>query len=77
MGECEYVLAKDIEEKFVILQDTEPCGDRKATCTVAVTVKTQGMKIYLSRGENVQVNGTDIILPFTNQGIFIFSQFIY
>ena len=70
-GKCEYVLAKDSNEKFVILQDKELCGKRrgKATCTNAVTVKIQGMTIYLKRGENVQVNGTEIILPYVNQGM--------
>ena len=72
MGACEYVLAKDLEEKFVILQDNEPCGKRKATCTNAVTVKIQGMTIYLRRGENVQVNDTEIALPYANQGMFLF-----
>jgi hypothetical protein len=74
-GECEYVLAKDLSEKFVILQDKKQCGKGKgkgkgkATCTNAVTVKIQGMEIYLRRGGNVQVNGTDIILPYANQGM--------
>ena len=70
MGTCEYVLAKDSEEKFVVLQDNEPCGNRRATCTNAVTVKIQGMIIYQSRGENVQLNGTEISLPYVNQGIW-------
>lgn len=68
MGKCEYVLAQDSQEKFIILQDNEPCGRRKATCTNAITVKLKEMNIYLRRGESVLVNGTAILLPYENQG---------
>ncbi|CAB4005214.1 Hypothetical predicted protein [Paramuricea clavata] len=71
MGKCEYVLAKDSNETFMILQDSEPCGRGKATCTNAVTVNIQGTIIYLRRGENVLVNGANVTLPYSNQGMNI------
>ena len=77
MGKCEYILAKDSKESFVVLQDNEPCGRGKATCTNAVTVKIKGLIIYQSRGENVLVNDTNITLPYANQGMEsdIFNSF--
>jgi integrin beta 3 len=69
MGKCEYVLAKDSNETFIILQDSEPCGRGKAACTNAVTVNIQGTIIYLRRGENVLVNGANVTLPYSNQGM--------
>ena len=77
MGKCEYILAKDSKERFVVLQDNEPCGRGKATCTNAVTVKIKGSIIYQSRGGNVLVNDTNITLPYANQGMEsdIFNSF--
>ena len=69
MGNCEYVLAKDSNETFIILQENEPCGGRAATCTNAVTVKLRETTIYLSRGENVLINGENVKLPYENQGM--------
>ena len=70
MGKCQYVLAKDSKETFTILQDNEPCGRRKATCTYAVTAKIQGKTIYLNRGGSLLVNGENVTLPYEDQGIY-------
>ena len=69
MGKCEYVLAKDSDETFKVLQNNEPCGRRKATCTKAITVKTQGITIYQVRGESVLVNGKNVKLPYKEKGM--------
>ena len=69
MGNCEYVLAKDSNETFTILQENEPCGGRAATCTTAVTVKLPETTIHLSRGESVLINGENVQLPYENQGM--------
>lgn len=68
MGKCEYVLAKDSQKKFVIIQDNEPCGRKKASCTNAITLKIKGFEIRLVRGGNVTVNGTSVTLPYNNKG---------
>ena len=69
MGNCEYVLAKDSNKTFTILQENEPCGGRAATCTNAVTVKLPETTIYLSRGDSVLINGENVKLPYENQGM--------
>ena len=68
MGKCEYVLAKDSEEKFMVLQNNEACGNRNAACTSAVTVKIQGITIHQVRGESVLVNGRNVKLPYEEKG---------
>lgn len=68
MGRCDYVLAKDVDNKFLIIQDNKPCGKRRATCTNAITVKLQNLTIYLSRGERVIINDENITLPYKKEG---------
>ena len=69
MGNCEYVLAKDSNETFTILQENEPCGRAAATCTNAITVKLPETIVYLSRGESVVINGANMRLPYENKGM--------
>ena len=69
MGNCEYVLAKDSNETFTILQENEPCGRGAATCTNAITVKLPEIIIHLSRGESVVINGANVKLPYENKGM--------
>ncbi|XP_028390594.1 IgGFc-binding protein-like [Dendronephthya gigantea] len=73
MGQCEYVLAKDTEHKFVVLAKNKPCGSlsRKVTCTFSVTVKVKGLEIKLLRGGLVQISGKHTNLPYNNRGVKI------
>lgn len=68
MGKCQYVLVKDVEEKVLIIQDNEPCGRRKASCTNAITLKIKDLSIRLLRGGNVTVNNrNNVKLPYNNK----------
>lgn len=70
MGQCEYVLAKDTGNKFVVLGKNKPCGDlsQKVTCTFSVTVKVKGLEVKVLRGGLVQISGKHTNLPYNNQG---------
>ena len=68
MGRCQYVLAKDSENKFEVLQKNERCNGR-ATCTNAVTVTVKGLKIHVAKGGQVTVFGIAKRLPYNNKGI--------
>jgi hypothetical protein len=72
MGHCEYVLAKDTNNKFTVLGKNKPCGDLSrrpvVTCTYTVTVIVKGLNIKILRGGLVQVSGRNINLPYNNQG---------
>jgi integrin beta 3 len=75
MGLCEYVLAKDTNNKFTVLGKNKPCGDLsrrpQVTCIYRVTVKVKGLDIKLLRGGLVQISGKNINLPYNNQGSHI------
>jgi hypothetical protein len=76
MGHCEYVLAKDTDNKFTVLGRNRPCGDLsrrpQRTCTYAVTVKTKGLDIKILRGGLVQMLGKNVKLPYNNQGKLLY-----
>lgn len=72
MGHCEYVLAKDTDNKFIVLGENTACGDLSRrpqfTCTYSVTVKVKGLNIKIHRGGLVHVSGRMVRVPYTNQG---------
>lgn len=68
MGKCQYVLAKDVEKKFLIIQDNELCGRRKASCTNSITLKVKNLNIKLERGGTVTVAEKNVSLPYNNKG---------
>ena len=66
-GECKYVLAKDVNNKFTVLGKNKLCGN-KVTCTSEVTVKVKGLEIVIQRGGTVTVFGIIKGLPYSNRG---------
>ena len=66
-GECKYVLAKDVNNKFTVIGKNKLCGN-KVTCTSEVTVKVKGLEIVIQRGGTVTVFGIVKGLPYSNQG---------
>ena len=69
MGLCQYVLVKDVENKFEVLQNNVGCGSHnEVTCANSVTVTVKGIKIHVVRGGKVTVFGFTVNLPYTNKG---------
>ena len=72
MGHCEYVLAKDRDNKFTVLGKNKQCGDlnarRQVTCIFTVTVIVKVLNIKILRGGIVQLGGKNINLPYNNLG---------
>ena len=69
MGRCQYVLVKDIGEKFEVLQKNVGCQwNNRVTCANSVTVTVKGIKIHVARGGQVTVFGLTVTLPYTNRG---------
>ena len=76
MGRCEYILARDTGNRFVVLAKNKPCGDLQRTCVYTVAVIVKGLEIKLLRGGLVQVSGKYIHLPYINQGkLVVFYHF--
>ena len=71
MGQCEYVLAKDLAgNQFEVLQDNEACGNGEVSCTKSLTVKVGGLSIFLERGGLVKVDENEVSgFPYVNGGI--------
>ena len=70
-GKCGYVLSEDIDNKFKVYSENEPCNGGRFTCTKAVTVKVKGLTIYVTRGADVKVFGISVGLPYNKQGVNI------
>ena len=68
MGRCQYVLAKDSENKFEVLQKNEICNGVATTCTNAITVTVKGLKIHVAKGGQLTVFGISVRLPYNNRG---------
>ncbi|XP_028419313.1 uncharacterized protein LOC114545227 [Dendronephthya gigantea] len=69
-GICQYVLAKDIHNRFVVLGKNENCG-HGVTCTKEVTVKVNNLVIVIARGGTVTVFGVKANLPYNHRGVTI------
>ena len=66
-GQCKYVLAKDINNKFTVYGKNQLCGNQ-VTCTSEVTVKVNDLEIVIQRGGIVTVFGIVKALPYINRG---------
>ena len=74
MGLCQYVLVKDADDKFEVLQNNVGCGSHNAvTCANSVTATVKGIKIHVVRGGQVTVFGFTVNLPYTNKGRILAS----
>ena len=67
-GKCGYVLSEDVDNKFKVYSENEPCNGGRFTCTKAITVKVKGLTIYVARGGHVTVFGIAVRLPYNKQG---------
>ncbi|CAB4023717.1 von Willebrand factor, partial [Paramuricea clavata] len=70
MGICQYVLAKDLDNSFLVLTKNERCSGRES-CVVAVTVSVKGLRIEMKKGGSLTVFGAAVTLPYNNQGVNI------
>ena len=70
MGKCEYVYAKDCgkDHAFEVLQQNEPCGGGRVSCTKSIRVLFQSIEVILQRGRVVYVDGQRVNLPWTKPG---------
>ena len=69
MSLCQYILVKDAEDKFEVLENNVACGsNNRVTCANSVTVTVKGIKIHVARGGQVTVFGFTVNLPYTNKG---------
>ena len=67
-GKCHYVLSQDVDNKFKVFSENEPCLSGRVTCTKAITVKVKGLTIHVTRGGHVTVFGIAVHLPYNKQG---------
>jgi hypothetical protein len=67
-GKCGYVLSEDVDNKFKVHSENEPCNGGRFTCTKAVTVKVKGLTIRVARAAQVTVFGIAVGLPYNKQG---------
>ncbi|KAJ8010539.1 hypothetical protein DPEC_G00076130 [Dallia pectoralis] len=63
LGDCEYVLAQDVDGLFSVTAENIPCGSTGVTCTKSVTLSVGNTAIHLLRGKAVTVNGMAVTLP--------------
>mgnify|MGYP001062711089 FL=1 len=59
-GNCQYYLAKEKNNTFIILAENVPCGSTGVTCTKNLIIEYLGSSIDLQRGRNVIFNGIEI-----------------
>lgn len=67
MGQCQYILAKDLDSSFSVMTKNNRCNGR-ASCVLAVTVSVKGLTIEMKRGGSLTVFGANVQLPYKNQG---------
>lgn len=75
MGRCQYILAKDTGNNFVVLQDNEACNGGRPSCTKSLTVLVNGLHIQIDKGNRVSVDGQPTLINSVNvvrQGIRIY-----
>ena len=68
MGTCKYVLAKDLDNSFLVMTKNYRCNGR-ASCVEIVSVSVKGLAIEMKRGGSLTVFGATVPLPYNNQGI--------
>jgi hypothetical protein len=80
-GNCQYYLAKEINNTFMILAENVPCGSTGVTCTKNIIIDYLGSTIDLQRGRNVIFNGIEIdnyeAIPKIYGQVSIFKSGVY
>jgi integrin beta 3 len=74
MGICKYVLAKNLDNSFLVMTKNSRCNGR-ASCVEAVSVSVKGLAIEMKRGGSLTVFGATVTLPYNNQGKFPCGRF--
>ena len=67
MGVCDYVLAKDVDNNFLVVTKNERCNGR-FSCVNSVTVTVKGLKIKILKGGHFTIFGIAKTSPYRNQG---------
>uniref|UniRef100_A0A667YJF4 SCO-spondin n=1 Tax=Myripristis murdjan TaxID=586833 RepID=A0A667YJF4_9TELE len=68
LGDCQYVLAREVGGLFSVTAENVPCGSTGVTCTKSVTLSLGNTVIHLLRGKAVTVNGMPVTLPKSYSG---------
>ena len=68
MGNCEYVLVKDVNNQFRVLTKNERCNNYRFSCVYSVTVIVGKLSIQITRGGYISEAGIHKNPPFYNQG---------
>ena len=71
-GRCGYVLSQDVDNKFKVFSENEPCNGGRFTCIKAITVKVKGLTINVARQGRAYVFGIAVQLPYNKQGKYSF-----
>ncbi|CAF1170552.1 unnamed protein product, partial [Didymodactylos carnosus] len=81
-GNCQYYLAKEINNLFSVLAENVPCGTTGVTCTKSIIIDYKGASIDLVRGRNVMFNGieletyTTVPQKFGDVSVFVSGVFV-
>ncbi|NXW84225.1 SSPO protein, partial [Alopecoenas beccarii] len=63
LGDCEYLLAREVTGLFAITAENVPCGTSGVTCTKSVVVVMGNTIVHMLRGRDVMVNGVSVRPP--------------
>ncbi|NWX00896.1 SSPO protein, partial [Caloenas nicobarica] len=63
LGDCEYLLAREVTGLFAITAENVPCGTGGVTCTKSVMVVMGNTIVHMLRGRDVTVNGVSVRPP--------------
>ena len=73
MGLCQYVLAKDLDNAFLVMTKNNRCNGRWS-CVVSVSVTVKGLQIQAMKGGALTVFGGAVSLPYNNQGTHFLNR---
>ncbi|XP_065689130.1 SCO-spondin-like [Patagioenas fasciata] len=63
LGDCEYLLAREVTGLFAVTAENVPCGTSGVTCTKSVVVVMGNTIVHMLRGRDVTVNGVSVRPP--------------
>ncbi|KAK2514067.1 hypothetical protein Q9233_015180 [Columba guinea] len=63
LGDCEYLLAREVTGLFAVTTENVPCGTSGVTCTKSVVVVMGNTIVHMLRGRDVTVNGVSVRPP--------------
>lgn len=76
VGQCQYILAKEMKNRFRILSENIPCGMNGQVCAKNILIEYDGVTIDLMRDRPILVNSIELI-NYQNQPVTFGSIYIY